>query len=216
MDRQDASLIVLLSTSSASLADKPGNDDNWIERAGGELPPYVRKIARAIMKSGKSKSQAIAIAISRMKKWAAGGEDVDADTRAKAAKALASWEALKAKNAAKKLVKAARADGSSYLMLSNLGSFNTDLVRRAWSAHSRPHHDGPYEVSAYSYITELWTDHIIVEREYDGDRPRYVRVNYSVVGDDVIFGDEVEVKHAWIEADEQLTLDEVRLLVDLV
>ena len=89
-------------------------------------------------------------------------------------------------------------------------------MRRAWSAHSRPHSDGSYEVSAYSYITELWTDHIIVEREYDGDRPRYVRVNYSVVGDDVIFGDEVEVKHAWIEADEQLTLDEVRLLVDLV
>jgi hypothetical protein len=81
-------------SSSASLDESPKH--NWVEDAGG-LPPYVRKLARGIMKSGKTKSQAIAIAISRIKKWAAGGDDVDADTRAKAAKALAQWEALKAK-----------------------------------------------------------------------------------------------------------------------
>ena len=96
MKSEDYELIIELS-SSASLAEKPGNDDNWIEKKGGNLPPYVRKVARGIMKSGKTKSQAIAIAISRIKKWAAGGDNVDADTKAKAAKALAEWEALKAK-----------------------------------------------------------------------------------------------------------------------
>jgi hypothetical protein len=95
LDHADYEYIALAS-SSASLAEKPGKN-NWIEKRDGNLPPYVRKLARGIMKSGKTKSQAIAIAISRIKKWAAGGGDVNADTRAKAQKALAQWEALKAK-----------------------------------------------------------------------------------------------------------------------
>ena len=97
MEYNDYEFIVSLS-SSASLDESP--EHNWVEDAGG-LPPYVRKLARGIMKSGKTKSQAIAIAISRIKRWAAGGEDVDADTRAKSAKALAQWESTKAKNKAK-------------------------------------------------------------------------------------------------------------------
>ena len=91
MDIEDYRLAL---SSSASLDESPKH--NWVEDAGG-LPPYVRKLARGIMKSGKTKSQAIAIAISRIKKWSSGGDSVDADTRAKAAKALAQWEALKAK-----------------------------------------------------------------------------------------------------------------------
>jgi hypothetical protein len=94
LDNSDYEFIAL--SSSASLAEVPG-DNNWIEKKGGNLPPYVRKLARGIMKSGKTKSQAIAIAISRIKKWAAGGGSVDADTKAQAAKAVAQWEALKAK-----------------------------------------------------------------------------------------------------------------------
>lgn len=83
--------------SSASLERKPGGPDNWIEAVKGELPAYVREIARSIEKTGKTLSQAISIAISRIKVWAAGGGGVSAKTRAKAAKALAEWEALKAK-----------------------------------------------------------------------------------------------------------------------
>jgi len=93
MEHEDFYFAIKLS-SSASLDESPKH--NWVEDAGG-LPPYVRELARGIMKSGKSKSQAIAIAISRIKKWASGGDGVDPDTRAKAAKALAQWEALKAK-----------------------------------------------------------------------------------------------------------------------
>lgn len=80
----------------------PGKSDNWIERTGpggkgGQLPAYIQHIALAIERKGKPKSLAIAIAISQVKKWAAGAGNVDANTRAAAAKALAEWTALKAK-----------------------------------------------------------------------------------------------------------------------
>lgn len=91
--------------SSASLERVPGKN-NWIEFVDGELPPYVREIARSIEKTGKTLSSAIAIAISRIKKWAAGGDGVSAKTQSKAVKALAEWESLKAKVTAKRSVKA--------------------------------------------------------------------------------------------------------------
>lgn len=73
----------------------------------GELPAYIREIARSIEKTGKSLEAAIPIAISRVKKWAAGGDGVSAKTQAKAAKALAAWNALKAKAKGKKAKSAA-------------------------------------------------------------------------------------------------------------
>jgi hypothetical protein len=79
---------------------------NWIARLGG-LPAYIQNVAKGIMKSGKSESEAIASAIAVMKRWAAGGGKVSAEVKAAAAKALSQWEALKAKNATKKGVKAA-------------------------------------------------------------------------------------------------------------
>lgn len=88
--------------SSASLDRSPKS--NWVEKAG-DLPAYVREIARSVEKTGKTLSQAIAIAISRIKKWAAGGDGVSAKTAAKASKALAEWEALKAKNKARQASK---------------------------------------------------------------------------------------------------------------
>jgi hypothetical protein len=64
---------------------------------GAELPGFVREVARALMRNGKPKSQAIQIAIGQIKKWARGGEGVNADTVAKAQRALEQWEAAKAK-----------------------------------------------------------------------------------------------------------------------
>ena len=99
MDRSDTELLVLLAAAGpCSLDTSPKK--NWVERSGG-LPNYICHIAKGVMKSGKSRSQAIAIAVSRVKKWAAGGDDVDADTRAKAAAAVLAWEKLKAKNKAR-------------------------------------------------------------------------------------------------------------------
>ena len=210
LDTADIELIELAS-SSASLDSSPKK--NWVENAGG-LPPYVRKLARGIMKSGKSKEQAIAIAISRVKKWAAGGDDVDADTRAKSAKAVAQWEATKAKNKGKKVIKASREDGVNYLMLSALGSFNTETVRHAWDAQERDRrrayegaHEGARDIAApasaiypYRWIRELWSDYIIVESEEP--TPKYLRYPYEVHGATVVFGDPTEVQQVWQEVDD--------------
>lgn len=88
--------------SRASLDRSPKK--NWVEKAG-QLPGYIREIARSIEKTGKTLAQAIAIAISRCKVWAT-GKGVNKDTQAKAAAAIAEWEKLKAKNAAKNSVSA--------------------------------------------------------------------------------------------------------------
>lgn len=77
---------------------------NWVEKAGG-LPDYIERIAKHIhYEGGKEIGTAISMAISQVRKWAAGGEGVTAKTQALAAKALAAWEALKAKNKAKQAV----------------------------------------------------------------------------------------------------------------
>ena len=74
---------------------------NWVENAGG-LPKYIEDIALALIRDhGMDRSRAIATAVSRVKKWAAGGGDVNADTKAKAAAAVAQWEKLKAKSGKK-------------------------------------------------------------------------------------------------------------------
>lgn len=74
---------------------------NWVERAG-QLPAYIQHIAKDIHEErGLPLDQAIPIAISRVKVWAT-GKGVSKETQAKAAKALAEWEALKAKSHAKK------------------------------------------------------------------------------------------------------------------
>lgn len=82
--------------SGASLNRSPRS--NWVEETG-DLPRYIREVARSIEKKrGIPLDKAIPIAIGVIRKWAAGGDDVKAATVAKAARALAAWEALKAKN----------------------------------------------------------------------------------------------------------------------
>ena len=77
---------------------------NWIENEGG-LPRYIESVALGIMKSGKTREQAIPIAISRIKRWAAGLDGVKKDTQARAIAALAQWEKMKASARAKRLAK---------------------------------------------------------------------------------------------------------------
>ena len=91
----DHALIVAFA--GCSLDESPGS--NWVQEAGG-LPEYICEIARAVKRTGKTTSEAISIAVSRVKVWAS-GKGVDKDTQAKAAKAVAEWEAKKAKSKAK-------------------------------------------------------------------------------------------------------------------
>lgn len=210
-------------TSSASLDRSP--EKNWVENAGN-LPPYIRKLARAIEKEGHDLSSAIAIAIGRSKDWAKGGDGVDADTQAKAAKAVAQWEALKAKNASGKVAKLSREDGSGYLMLSNVGTFNTEVVRRAWDAIERekrkayrekhPQAHDAYDVIPYTYIRELWTTYIIVETEGRGGNA-FAKIPYTVSkNNEVTFGAPVPVEQVWKDEKGALSSTEKTLLKDIL
>ncbi len=69
---------------------------NWVARGGG-LPPYVRGVARGIANGKAVTSRHIAIAISRIKAWARGEGNVTPAVQVAAAKAVAQWEALKAR-----------------------------------------------------------------------------------------------------------------------
>ena len=113
MDSTDQDMIMALA--GCSLAKTPGKD-NWVDHAGG-LPNYICRIAKHIKESGKSTSTAIAMAISTVKRWAAGGDGVEPDTQAKAAKAVAEWEALKAKAKSKRAAKTLAASADSYGIL---------------------------------------------------------------------------------------------------
>lgn len=73
--------------------DSPLGPGDLFNTAGLRLPTYVREVANALIRSGHPKSRAIAIAISEMKRWAAGAQGVRPQVQAAAAKALAEWKA---------------------------------------------------------------------------------------------------------------------------
>lgn len=108
---KEAALGVLEAADSLRKASTPepfsrSRTSNWVARAGG-LPPYIQHIAHDLVeKRGKTVSNAIQMAIGIVKNWASGKGNVDANTRAAAAKAVAQWEAMKAKNRAKSVAEA--------------------------------------------------------------------------------------------------------------
>jgi hypothetical protein len=73
---------------------KPGGPGLWHVK-GMELPPYIQNIARALLRTGraKSESQAIAIAKGATNRWARGGGKVSPEVRAASAATNASWDA---------------------------------------------------------------------------------------------------------------------------
>lgn len=192
---EDFELIIMLSTSSASLDRSP--KENWVERAG-ELPPYIRKLARAIEKRGHSLSSAISIAIGRVKAWARGEGKVTAKTRAKAAAAVAAWEALKAKNAAKQIVKASYSFGE-FAYITNSSEFVTMTVSDAWLAN-RPD----------LIIDEVWDDYLIV-RDFLG---QVFKVEYRLESGTPVFGDPVPEDSVGKESDTEIGDEETALLDD--
>lgn len=236
----DYDLIVALSGGGCSLNRSPKK--NWVEKDGG-LPNYICRIARAINRGkGHSVSSSISIAVSRAKNWAAGGSHVTAATSAKAAAAVAEWEALKAKAHAGGLVKATNQLGQNYVMLSNIPSFNVDIVRQAWDSQQRaaraaaiaakknstPDADGDNDSSIvdatlavddaipYSWIKELWSDFIIIQTA-DANGEQLYKVPYTVDsdGDSVTFADSIPVTVQYVadtDGDDDLTDEEKKLL----
>lgn len=68
---------------------------------GAQLPAYIQHVANELKKKGKTESQAVSMAIGIIKNWAHGhdgkGGKVSAQVQAAAQKALAEWNALRAK-----------------------------------------------------------------------------------------------------------------------
>jgi uncharacterized protein YdaT len=191
---------------------------NWVQKNGG-LPNYICHIARAITGNGHSINEAIPMAIGTAKRWAAGGSTngtatakrVHPATQAKAAAAVAQWEALRARAHAGHVVKATHPLGGQYLMLTDIGSFNTEMVRQAWSAMQRdlqlghrpydPDNDGDDDSPelASGYIIELGSDYIIVEYyDKDGVGASFARYPYTVEGNTVSFDNPQQVKQAYV------------------
>lgn len=230
-DRDDYEMFLFLSGGGGCSLDSSPKS-NWVQKAGG-LPTYICRVARAVLRSGHGKSQAIAIAVGRVKAWAAGADGVTGPTKAKAAAAVAQWEALKAKSKAGKVVKATHPlEGTEYLMFANTNSFNTEIVRMAWEnevrqaaavaradRESRSKYDDGYGdddddgPTAAPWIRELWTDFIIVE--IGGE---YEKIPYTVDGMEVEFGTPVDVTQSWTEVpeddddDDELSPEEMALL----
>lgn len=87
------------------LERSPGRNDNWVEQTGG-LPKYIERIAKHLhYEQGMTISRSIAVAVNTVKRWAAGGtvtahgttKRITPKTQALAIKALAEWEAKKAR-----------------------------------------------------------------------------------------------------------------------
>lgn len=85
------------------LAAQLGEFKNWVSQTGG-LPKYIRSIANQLMAKGMAESRAIASAVNTAKRWARGGTvranggpRVSVKTVAKAAAAVSSWYAKRAR-----------------------------------------------------------------------------------------------------------------------
>lgn len=79
------------SRSLPDIPNQPGKT-NWVEKAGG-LPSYIKRIAKHLQAKGMAPGHAIAAAHNTVVRWAAGGDGVSPQTQAKAAAALAEWNA---------------------------------------------------------------------------------------------------------------------------
>lgn len=76
---------------SCSLAKDPGDPGaNWVSESGG-LPPYICNVAKHIKEDGHTTSEAIAMAVSQIKKWIADPKTTP-ETKSKASAAIADWE----------------------------------------------------------------------------------------------------------------------------
>jgi len=209
-DRDELDLIVAFA--GCSLDESPGK--NWVEGVGG-LPEYICQIARAVKRTGKTTSQAVAIAVSRVKKWAT-GVGVDKKTQAKATKALAQWEAKKAANKTKTAAKEAAGRvgmsnlDTAVLNLAATTTFNVDLVKQAFDNRQRDarktwraanpnatYEDGPQ----YLYIKEQWTTYLIAASGYGEGKSLY-KIPYTVDTDGTVtFGDATEVQTQYVAVD---------------
>lgn len=95
----------------------PGGPGLWHHKKW-MAPPYVEHVAQALMRRGKSESEAYHLAVGLMHSWSAGhdghGHHVHADVKAAAAANLAKWEELRGRAHASHLAKKAKGHSKSH------------------------------------------------------------------------------------------------------
>lgn len=215
------------------LERSPGKRDNWVEQVGG-LPDYIERIAKHLHYEEKMTiSRSIAVAVNTVKRWAKGGtvtksgttKRITPKTQALAAKALAEWNAKKARAKLDLSVELTREEKVALIDLAV--SFNTEVVRRAYrhrqevkreamyERHRRankgkkPEEMEPYPKVPYRYVKEVWSDHLIVS----GDDESLFKVPYVVgpTNNDVTFGKESEVTQEYVELSFPVTTEMIDL-----
>lgn len=199
LSQDDLNMIAL---AGCTLEKVPGNQ-NWVDSGGG-LPDYICRIAKALVRSGKSVSSAIAIAVSRCKVWASGGGDVDADTRGKAAAAIAQWEKLKSKSGKKTKL------SNQEENILNLTAFNLSDVSKAYQDHTsskrrewnKTHRTSEYYSDyvnpyPYRYVKEVWSNYLIVQDESSSSSLSKVSFKANKDGS-FVFEDEIPVKQNYV------------------
>ena len=78
--------------------EKVGHTEQGLwHHKGMQLPAFIEHLANDLIADGHPESEAVQMAIGICQRWARGGGDVKPETQAKAAAAVAEWEALKAK-----------------------------------------------------------------------------------------------------------------------
>lgn len=125
------------SMAKASTHEKVGPGPLW-KTPGLQLPAYIQHVANELIKQGKSESEAIRMAVGIIKNWASGtpsgGEKgLQATTIAAARKALAEWEAAKAKAHATSIP-----DGAAMEFTSNLEYIDRTVREMAFTESMHP------------------------------------------------------------------------------
>lgn len=199
----------LLLLAGCSLAKTPGKKDNWIEAVGGELPEYICVVARAIGRGGRSTSNAIEIAIGRIKKWAAGVGNVTAKTQAKAAAAVAQWEALKARAGGGR-AKMSRGEISLENALMLCGpSFEMESAKDAFKAMTEDwdlDNDGD---SDKIHVCEVWSRHLVVS--LPANPPRLFVVPFEFEDGEFEFKEPIEVTKTYQSLEDGADIDDMEL-----
>lgn len=207
--------LLFIALAGCSLDEKPGS--NWVQDNGG-LPEYICQIAKGIKKSGHPTSEAIAMAVATVRNWASGQKGVTPKTRAKAAAAVAEWEALRAKAHAKHAAKSAgnhvgmtASDGWDLVGLSDPVTFNIDAVRDAYEAQRgktmylalKPG-KGEDSYIRSSWVEQMWSTFLVATGDLDGDGDTdHYKIPFEVDAKtgEVSFGAPVEVHQEWVLGD---------------
>lgn len=133
------------------------------------------------------------MAIGRIKVWAAGGGNVKADTRAKAAKAVAQWEKMKLSS--HRLASFDDDTGDVLILSASMPSFSMDAVRAQYQAMVDEEYRGmlssgdAVDFPTGNWVKEVWSDFLVIQ----GQGGELFKVPFTVEDGTFEFGDEEPV-----------------------